>query len=695
MRTIRLRDTLRGSVVPLEPREPGRVGIYACGPTVYGRVHVGNARPFVVFSLLKRFLEHEGYETRFVANITDVNDKIYDAARERGVASAELAARDDGRLRRGHGRARPRPARRRAARHRDDRPDRRADRGRSSSRATPTRRGGDVYFRVASFDGYGKLSNRPLEEMQQGEGDDAAELKESPQDFALWKARKEGEDTCWPSPWGEGRPGWHIECSAMAEEILGVDFEVHGGGSDLVFPHHENEIAQTEAARGKPLARVWMHNGMVEMGDEKMAKSVGNIRLLHGALEQFGRDAFVMWIVGAHYRKPVAYSEEALADAAPRRSSGCASSAAGSTPRPSAAGMDEYAERFFDALADDFNTPQARAVLFDWVTEAQPAHRRGRAARARAAARRCCTSLGLESLLERRRGGAPAELRRLADGARGGARRARLRARRRACATSWPRRAGRSATRRTAPGSCRSARRDRLRAQPGAGGDPRQAPRAARLRDRARGARGAARRGRDSRIVAVDEVEERAGSPDHQGICAEVEAYPYADADALLDAEDALVVALDEVQDPHNLGAVCRVAESAGCAGVVLPERRSAEVTPAVCKASAGAVEHLRRRARAQPGRLARRARRSARPGSTAPPPTPRVPYHRPDYRGPCGARARLRGAGPAPARGRRVRRADPPAALAAASARSTCRPPRAALVYGILHFRKGLDRAP
>ena len=215
-------------------------------------------------------------------------------------------------------------------------------------------RGGDVYFRVASFDGYGKLSNRPLEEMQQGEGDDAAELKESPQDFALWKARKEGEDTWWESPWGEGRPGWHIECSAMAEEVLGVPFEVHGGGSDLVFPHHENEIAQTEAARGRPLSRVWMHNGMVQMGDEKMAKSVGNIRLLHGALDEYGRDAFVMWMVGGHYRKPVAYSEEALEEAgravARVRERGAEAGSAGR------AGAGRFVERFFDALADDFNT---------------------------------------------------------------------------------------------------------------------------------------------------------------------------------------------------------------------------------------------------------------------------------------------------------------------------------------------------
>ena len=366
MRQLRIQDTLSGGVVPVEPSEPGRIGIYACGPTVYGRIHVGNARPYLVFSLLKRFLEHEGYDTSLVINITDVNDKIYDAARERGVPSAELAAEmtasyvaDTDLL----GLGRP-----------DQEP-----------KATETigeiialiealvesdhayERGGDVYFRVASFPGYGKLSNRPLEEMQQGEGDDAAELKESPQDFALWKARKEDEDTYWESPWGDGRPGWHIECSAMAEAVLGIPFEVHGGGSDLVFPHHENEIAQTEAARGKPLSRTWMHNGMVQMGDEKMAKSVGNIRLLHGAIEQFGRDAFVMWMVGAHYRKPVAYTEEALEDAnrAVARVRDVVRRLDADAP-----GLDDLVETFFDALADDFNTPQARAVLFDWVAEA-------------------------------------------------------------------------------------------------------------------------------------------------------------------------------------------------------------------------------------------------------------------------------------------------------------------------------------
>ena len=245
--------------------------------------------------------------------------------------------------------------------------------------------------------------------MQQGEGDDAADLKESPQDFALWKARKEGEDTYWESPWGEGRPGWHIECSAMAEAVLGIPFEVHGGGSDLVFPHHENEIAQTEAARGKPLARTWMHNGMVQMGDEKMAKSIGNIRLLHGALEQFGRDAFLMWMVGAHYRKPVAYTEEALEDAAR------AVARVRDVVRrldPEAPGMDEYVERFFDALSDDFNTPQARAVLFEWVAEA---NRRIDAGEHVGPGRlgEMLYALGLENLLEVE-DEAPDELQRLA-----------------------------------------------------------------------------------------------------------------------------------------------------------------------------------------------------------------------------------------------------------------------------------------
>ena len=412
MREARIQDTLSGRVRTLDPRDPPRVGIYVCGPTVYGRIHVGNARPYVLFSLLKRFLEHEGYDTRLVVNITDVNDKIYDAARQRGVSSEDLAGEmtaayvaDTDAL----GLGRP-----------DHEPKATENIGPIIAlieslveRGHAYEADGDVLFRVASFGDYGKLSNRPLEEMQQGEGDDAAEHKESPQDFALWKARKEDEDTAWDSPWGEGRPGWHIECSAMAEEILGVDFEVHGGGSDLVFPHHENEIAQTEAARGKPLARLWMHNGMVEMDSEKMAKSVGNIRLLHGALEQFGREAFVMWMVGAHYRKPVAYTEETMEDAA-RAVARVREVVRRLDPdAPAAAELDALAERFFDQLSDDFNTPAARAVLFEWMADA---NRRLDAGERLSAGRldEMLHALGLESLLERGEAEAPEEIERIA-----------------------------------------------------------------------------------------------------------------------------------------------------------------------------------------------------------------------------------------------------------------------------------------
>jgi cysteinyl-tRNA synthetase len=413
VRRVRIHDTLSGGLRELEPREPDKVGIYACGPTVYGRVHVGNARPFVVFALLKRFLEREGYEVTLVENVTDVNDKIYDAARERGVPSEDLAremtaayVEDTDRLGLG-------------------RPDREPLASETiaeiialiealveSGHAYPA--GGDVYFRVDTFDGYGKLSNRPLDQMHQGEGDDAAELKEAPQDFALWKARKEGEDTWWDSPWGEGRPGWHIECSAMAETILGLDFEIHGGGSDLVFPHHENEIAQTEAARSKPLARLWMHNGMVELEQEKMAKSVGNIRLLHRALDEFGRDALVMYFVGGHYRQPVAFSEEALEDArrAVARVRELGRRLDGGAGEPE--GMEPYVERFFDALADDFNTPAARAALFDWIAEA---NRRIDAGETVGPGRlpEMLGVLGLEGLLEEGAEGPPEEARRLAE----------------------------------------------------------------------------------------------------------------------------------------------------------------------------------------------------------------------------------------------------------------------------------------
>jgi cysteinyl-tRNA synthetase len=260
LRTISLHDTRTGQVLPLEPRRPGHVGMYVCGPTVYARVHVGNARPFVVFSLLKRFLLHEGYNVTFVANITDVNDKIYDAAREAGVASAQLAAEmtasyiaDTDAL--GLGRPDHEPLASETIAEIVKLIERLIESGHAYAAD------GDVYFAVRSYPPYGELSHRDIDAMDQGEDiqGEARETREAraahkrdPLDFALWKAHKPGEDTAWDAPWGRGRPGWHIECSAMAESLLGVGFEIHGGGSDLIFPHHENEEAQTCAARVGP-----------------------------------------------------------------------------------------------------------------------------------------------------------------------------------------------------------------------------------------------------------------------------------------------------------------------------------------------------------------------------------------------------------------------------------------------------------
>jgi cysteinyl-tRNA synthetase len=367
VREVRIRDTLTGELRTLEAGS--EAGIYACGPTVYTRVHIGNARPFVVFSLLKRFLTAEGYPSRLVINVTDINDKIYDAARAVGRPSAELAAdmtrayvEDTDRL--GLGRPDSEPLASETIGPIVELIEALIDSGHAYES------GGDVYFRVRSFEGYGRLSNRSTEDMDQGEEAGTESLKEDPLDFALWKAQKEDEDSAWDSPWGRGRPGWHIECSAMAEAELGAGFAIHGGGSDLVFPHHENEIAQSEAARGVPLARIWMHNGMVETDAEKMSKSEGNIFQLSEALDRFGRDAVVAYLVSGHYRQPLAFSEEALTEAAARaeRLRNFLRESNGG-PGGEDAFVAERREAFLDALADDFNTPRALAEAFELVSE--------------------------------------------------------------------------------------------------------------------------------------------------------------------------------------------------------------------------------------------------------------------------------------------------------------------------------------
>jgi cysteinyl-tRNA synthetase len=392
VREVKIRDTLRREIVPIDPGS--EVGIYACGPTVYSRIHIGNARPFVVFSLLARFLRSEGYEVRLVINVTDVNDKIYDAAREAGRGSGELASamtdaymEDTDRLGLG-------------------RPD-------SEPLATETigpivalieeliesghayESGGDVYYRVRSFPSYGKLSGRRPEEMDQGEEAGSESLKEDRLDFALWKARKPGEDTSWDSPWGPGRPGWHIECSAMAEAELGPAFAIHGGGSDLLFPHHENEIAQSEGA-GRPFARLWMHNGMIETDAEKMSKSEGNIFQLSEALDRFGREAVVAYIVSGHYRQPLAFGEEALHEAAARVERLRNFLRENPPGEPVGDAVAARLERFREALAEDFNTPRALAEVFELVSESN----RSQLAGAGSAVLEMLEALGLASLAQ-------------------------------------------------------------------------------------------------------------------------------------------------------------------------------------------------------------------------------------------------------------------------------------------------------
>ena len=390
---IRIHDTLSGKVGELAPREPGKVGIYACGPTVYGRIHIGNARPFVIFTLLKRFLAHQGLDAKLVINVTDINDKIYDAAREAGKASGEYAdemtaayVADTDAL--GLGRPDAEPLASGSITEIVSLIEALIESGHAYQA------NGDVYFRVRSFGGYGKLSNRDPAEMDQGEEAGTASLKEDPLDFALWKGHKEGEDTSWPSPWGDGRPGWHIECSAMSEKELGPDFAIHGGGIDLVFPHHENEIAQTEAARGVPLARIWMHNGMVQIDEEKMSKSVGNIFQLSEAIERYGGQTVVAYLVSGHYRQPLAFSDEQLEEAAARveRIRNYLRDAPSGKPD---AFLADRRQAFLDALADDFKTPQAFAVLFEIIAEGNRRELPG----AREVLTELLPLLGLDSLL--------------------------------------------------------------------------------------------------------------------------------------------------------------------------------------------------------------------------------------------------------------------------------------------------------
>jgi cysteinyl-tRNA synthetase len=387
---MRLYNTLTRSFEEL-PDPPGPIGMYFCGPTVYQRIHVGNARPFVVSMWLRRWLETRGYRVTLVENVTDINDKIYAAAPGRSAELAEQASQwyveDTDLLGLG------RPDREPKATETVPEIVALIEELIESGLAYPS--GGDVYYRVASYPDYGALSGRLDDESTRNpsEEQERSELKEDPRDFALWKAHKEGEDTRWDSPWGPGRPGWHIECSAMAEKFLGPAFEIHGGGLDLIFPHHENEIAQSRGA-GREFARIWMHNGMLRLSGEKMSKSLGNIVSLRDAVETRGRETLLVYFMTAHWRKPIDFSEEAMAQAAAQAET--FRNVFRDPPEPAPAG--EW-ERFVAALEDDFSTPDALAVLHAWKDHEL--------------LRRALENFGLESLAEQRT--APPEVVELAE----------------------------------------------------------------------------------------------------------------------------------------------------------------------------------------------------------------------------------------------------------------------------------------
>ncbi len=347
---MRLYNTLTRQIEELPPA-PGPIRMYFCGPTVYQRAHIGNARPFVLGMWLRTWLRFRGYEATLVHNITDVNDKIYEAAPS---ASADLAARatqwyldDTGDLGLGMPDLLPK------ATEAIPQIVRFIEELVTTGHAYAVE--GDVYFRVASDPKYGRLSGQRPDQVEEQEPNP---LKEDPRDFALWKANKPGEDTWWDSPWGRGRPGWHIECSAMAEDAFGHAFEIHGGGLDLVFPHHENELAQSNAL-GHDFARIWTHNGMLAFAGEKMSKSLGNDTSLRNVLDTWGREVALLFFMTAHWRKPIDFNDDTLAQAKAQVEGFRNVFRSPSVP------ADDW-DAFEAALDDDFNTPEALAILHGW-----------------------------------------------------------------------------------------------------------------------------------------------------------------------------------------------------------------------------------------------------------------------------------------------------------------------------------------
>jgi len=366
---VKVFDTLSGKKEDFPP--PGReIRMYVCGVTPYSHSHIGHAMSYIIFDTVQRYLEFRGYKVRYIQNITDIDDKIIDRSGREGISTEELADTyirsffEDMEALNIKGACKYPKAT-------EEIPQILEVISGLIDRGYAYPAGGSVYFKVRQVSDYGKLSHRKLEQMVSTECGLGSEDKEDPMDFVLWKASKPGEPA-WPSPWGEGRPGWHIECSAMSLKYLGESIDIHGGGQDLIFPHHENEIAQSESFTGqKPFVRYWMHNGLLQMGEEKMSKSIGNLVTIKEALEKHSPDAIRIFVLGSHYRSPLTYSEETLeaAEKGAQRLGQTVSHTAASTKSGEKIDVESYRQKFVQAMDDDFNTAQAIALLFDLTRE--------------------------------------------------------------------------------------------------------------------------------------------------------------------------------------------------------------------------------------------------------------------------------------------------------------------------------------
>ena len=410
-----------------KPIHEGKVGIYACGPTVYNFFHIGNARPFIVFDVLRRYFEYRGYEVTFVQNFTDIDDKMIRRAGEEGITVKEVADRyiaeyftDAKALG-----IRPATVHPRATEHM---PQIIAMIQRLVDKGLAYESRGDVYYRVRAFPQYGCLCGQNIEDLESGARVSVDELKEDPLDFALWKAQKPGEPA-WESPWGMGRPGWHIECSAMSTTYLGETFDIHGGGKDLLFPHHENEIAQTTGATGKPYVHYWMHNGFININNEKMSKSAGNFFTVRDIAKEFDLEAVRLFMLSAHYRSPINFSRDLIEAAASSlerlyiardQLSFLKQNAADTEPGEAEAAFMEQChrseEKFVAAMDDDLNTADALAALFELVREVHKLPQAGASLRAVELGQKTLSSLcDVLGLLMKKEDAVPAEVQALVD----------------------------------------------------------------------------------------------------------------------------------------------------------------------------------------------------------------------------------------------------------------------------------------